>query len=208
MLLLVRHGESEGNASGLLLGRLESPLTARGREQAAELGSGFGRTVDRVVCSPLGRARSTAGIVAQACGLADVEVDDRWIEVDYGELDGVPLSSVPPDLWRRWRRDPAFAPARGEALADVGHRVRDALRELVGSDGGAARSERNVVVVSHVSPIKAAVAWALGVGDEVAWRMFLATASVTALGWDGAGPSLRGFNLPPGWSPPAAPATG
>ena len=57
----------------------------------------------------------------------------------------------------------------------------------------------DVVVVSHVSPIKAAVAWALGVGDETSWRMFVDVASVTCIGPgrvgpDGPTPSLRSFN--------------
>jgi len=44
--------------------------------------------------------------------------------------------------------------------------------------------------------IKAAVAWALGVGDEVAWRLHLATASVTRIGWGAGGPVLHRFNEP------------
>jgi broad specificity phosphatase PhoE len=51
-----------------------------------------------------------------------------------------------------------------------------------------------VVVVSHVSPIKAAVAWALGVGDEVAWRTFVGLASITRIGLTERGPLLRTFN--------------
>jgi broad specificity phosphatase PhoE len=49
-------------------------------------------------------------------------------------------------------------------------------------------------VVSHVSPIKAAVAWALGVGDEITWRMWVAPASITRIGCSGPAPSLRSFN--------------
>jgi broad specificity phosphatase PhoE len=52
----------------------------------------------------------------------------------------------------------------------------------------------NVVAVSHVSPIKAAVSWALGAGVELGWRMFLDVASITRVGGrDGQG-SLLGFN--------------
>ena len=51
-----------------------------------------------------------------------------------------------------------------------------------------------MVVVSHVSPIKAAVAWALGAGDEVVWRLYLATASITRIGWGDDGPVLHGYN--------------
>ena len=53
---------------------------------------------------------------------------------------------------------------------------------------------RDIVVVTHVSPVKAAMAWALGVGDEVAWRSFVATAAVMTIGIGRVGPSLQGFN--------------
>ncbi len=51
-----------------------------------------------------------------------------------------------------------------------------------------------MVVVSHVSPIKAAVAWALGAGDQVVWRLYLATASITRIGWGRDGPVLHRYN--------------
>jgi hypothetical protein len=52
------------------------------------------------------------------------------------------------------------------------------------------------VVVSHVSPIKAAITWALGVGDEVGWRMFLADAAVCKIDTSGPAPLLLAFNAP------------
>ena len=51
-----------------------------------------------------------------------------------------------------------------------------------------------MVVVSHVSPIKAAVAWALGAGDDLAWRLQLSTASLTRVAWGTDRPVLRSFN--------------
>jgi len=190
VLVLVRHGESEGNAARQLLGRTESPLTSRGRADAVALAATLG-PVGRLVSSPLGRARDTA----QALGLAlPVEVDERWIEVDYGELEGRALRDVPAELWARWRADPTFRPSGGESLAEVGARVRDVCAELFGRDGEGARAGTDVVVVSHVSPIKAAVAWALGAGDEMVWRLYLATASITRIGWGDHGPVLHGYN--------------
>jgi hypothetical protein len=53
-----------------------------------------------------------------------------------------------------------------------------------------------VVVVSHVSPIKAAVTWALGVGDEVGWRMFLGDAAICRIDTSGRVPLLLAFNDP------------
>ena len=51
-----------------------------------------------------------------------------------------------------------------------------------------------MVVVSHVSPIKAAIAWALGVGDEVGWRLFVRVASITRIAIGPGGPTLHSFN--------------
>ena len=198
MLVLVRHGETEANAAGLLLGRAESPLTERGRAQAAALGGLLGTRVTRLVTSPLGRSRATA----EALGLGlEPEVDDRWIEVDYGEYDTQALEALPAEVWREWRRHPGFRPPGGETLAEVGSRVRLACDELFATPGAGARGDGDVVVVSHVSPIKAAVAWALGADDGLAWRLYLSTASVTVIGWGTDGPVLQRYNLtvePPG----------
>ena len=126
MLILVRHGESTGNADGLLLGRIDAPLTERGLAQARTLGPVVAGAT-RVISSPLARARDTAE--ALGTGL-DIEIDDRWVEVDYGEFDGQPLGSVPAEVWTRWRSDPDYRPPGGETLAEAGARVREACEEL------------------------------------------------------------------------------
>ncbi len=187
MLVLVRHGQTEANVRGLLLGRSDPPLTAEGRVQAAALAAALPRAA-RIVSSPLLRARQTADAIAAAHGTA-VEVDDRWIELDYGALDARPASALDAAGWRAWRSDPDFVPAGGESIASVGARVRAACAELAGD---AARED--VVVVSHVSPIKAAVAWALGAGDESTWRMFLADAAVCRIDTSGELPLLLAFS--------------
>jgi broad specificity phosphatase PhoE len=195
MLILVRHGESTGNADGLLLGRIDAPLTPRGLAQAETVGP-LVAGATRLISSSLQRARRTAE--ALGTGLP-VEIDDRWIEVDYGEFDGRPLTSVPDEVWVRWRSDPDYRPTGGESLREAGTRVRAACEELFGVDGEGARGPGAVVVVSHVSPIKAATCWALGLGDEGAWRLYLATASLTRITWGATGPVLARFNQTP-WS--------
>ena len=192
MLILVRHGQSTGNAEGRLLGRLDAPLTERGIEQARSL-AGHVSGATRVISSPLSRAMDTAAALAPG---QPVEIDDRWIEVDYGIYDGMLLGDVPADVWKQWRSDANFRPPEGESLAQAGARVREACEELV-APGGDAHGDAHVVVVSHVSPIKAAACWALGVGDEGAWRLYLANASITHIGWGMGGPVLRGFNFTP-----------
>ncbi|MGD0320373.1 MAG: histidine phosphatase family protein [Acidimicrobiales bacterium] len=190
MLVLVRHGQAAANAAGVILGRSDSPLTDRGRAEAAALTPALGK-VGRLISSPLARAHDTA--TALGLGLS-VEVDDRWVEVDYGEYEGRSLSSVERSAWQRWRSDPTFPWPGGESLADVGRRVRQSCEELFALEGTGARADSDVVVVSHVSPIKAAVAWVLGTGDEVVWRLYLATASVTRVAWGIDAPLLCSYN--------------
>ena len=81
-------------------------------------------------------------------------IDERLIEVDYGEYDGTPLGDLPHDLVNRWRTDPNFAPPGGESLASVRVRMAEFSAELLDS-----LAAGPVVAVSHVSPIKAAVLW-------------------------------------------------
>jgi broad specificity phosphatase PhoE len=183
VLVVVRHGRTAANAGGLLLGRADPPLDEHGRAQAAALAPAVADAT-RVVTSPLRRARETAA----ALGLP-VEVDERWVELDYGDLDGRPIADVPADLWRAWRADVAFAPPGGESLAALGRRVRAACEDLATE-----AAEADVVVVSHVSPIKAAVAWALGVGDELSWRLHVTPASVTRIAVRDGGGVLTSFN--------------
>lgn len=183
MLVLLRHGQATANASGLLLGRSDVPLTRLGERQAEAAGAVL-RGARRVVTSPLVRCRRTA----EALGLP-LTVDDRWIELDYGELDGTPLDEVPEELWRSWRSDLRYRPPGGESLAELDDRVCRACTELAEE-----ARETDVVVVSHVSPIKAAVAWALGAEGAAVWRMFLAVASICRVAITPRGPVLHGFN--------------
>jgi len=183
MLIVVRHGRTAANAAGQLLGRRDVPLDATGRVQAHALAAAVGR-VDLVITSPLQRARETAEAFGQP-----VHVDDRWLELDYGLWDGVANKDVPAEMWANWRTDLDFAPPSGESLRSVGQRVREACAEIA-----VAAARRDVVVVTHVSPIKAAFGWALGVGDEVSWRCFVAPASIMRIGVGPNGASLRSFN--------------
>jgi broad specificity phosphatase PhoE len=190
MLIVVRHGQTAVNAAGRLLGRADPPLDDVGREQVATLRSAVGDAV-AVVSSPLRRARETADALTPA-GVA-VTVDDRWIELDYGDYEGAALTELPADVWDKWRADVTFTPPGGESLLTLAARVRDACESLCEQ-----ASVADVVVVSHVSPIKAAVAWALGVGIEVSWRAFVAPASITRIACRADGtPSLQSFNERP-----------
>lgn len=167
MLILLRHGRTEANAGGLLQGRIDPALDELGERQATAAAEAIG-PVDRVIASPLQRAQQTAAAFG-----APVETDERFIELDYGEWEAKPVKEVPAATWAEWRTDLDFRPPGGETLNELGARVRTGLADLA-----ADAMHQDIVVVSHVSPIKASVAWALGTGDETTWRLYLGQASI------------------------------
>ena len=193
LLTLVRHGQTVANAQNLLQGHVNHPLDEVGLAQVSLLGGALQKIapVSRVVASPLLRAQQTAQAITQGLTLSiEVETDPRWIELNYGDFDGQPVGSVSREQWAAWRTDEHFRPPQGETLAELSLRVHDAIDALLADSVSS-----HIVVVSHVSPIKAAVAWALGVGVEVSWRTALDRASMTTVRLDAKHPALKTFNV-------------
>jgi probable phosphoglycerate mutase len=186
VLILVRHGRTPANAAGLLQGRLDQDLDEQGRRQATAVAAYVQSwcDVDAVVSSPLRRAQQTAA----AFGLP-VDTDTRWLELSYGEYEGTPHTDVPSEVWQRWRDDPNFTPPGGESLATLDRRVRSACEDLL-----ARAAHENIVVVSHVSPMKSAVAWALHVGIDISFNCHLDQAAVCRIAIRGDRPILQTFN--------------
>jgi len=149
MIYLVRHGQTEFNRERRLQGHVDSPLTELGMRQAAAVGVLLreltaGEPGWRIVTSPLGRARRTAEIVAEALGVAEVEEDRRLIELSWGAWDGrlrAELEAEHPEAFGRtgW----AFHAPTGETYAQVSGRMQSWLAGLP------PEPERRVIAVSH-----------------------------------------------------------
>ncbi len=184
MLILVRHGRTALNAAGKLQGRLDVPLDDVGREQATAVANHVG-PVDELISSPLLRAVQTA----EAFGVP-FEQDERWVELSYGRFEGMSSTeAMSAEAWEQWRLDPNYVPDGGESLVDLDERVRSACEAI------AERArDHDVAIVTHVSPIKSAVAWAIGAPIDIAWRSHLSQASVCRIEIRGRGPVLTAFN--------------
>jgi probable phosphoglycerate mutase len=183
VLYLVRHGRTDANAQGLMQGRLDPALDELGHRQAKAMADRVG-PVDEVIASPLVRAQETAGYFG-----AEIATDDRWIELAYGEFEGVPVGEVPPDVWQSWRTNSEFATKGGESFGSLNERVRSACEELSERLDG-----RDIVVVSHVSPIKSAVSWALNTTMDIMFHCHLSQASLCRIDLGRFGPVLHSFN--------------
>ena len=190
-IIIVRHGRTEFNATGRLQGRTDNPLDEVGLAQAEAVAAYLQPELSpdtMFVCSPLLRARQTATAIVNRVG-SSFEIDERWIELDYGSYEGLRQAEVPSNVWRDWRNDNDFAAPQGESLNQVQRRVAEACDDLVQRLNG-----RTAVVVSHVSPIKSAVAWALGMDASVGWKTQLSTASITRISVSSNGVALTAFN--------------
>lgn len=182
MLWVVRHAQSEGNVSGLFVGRSESPLSQRGRRQAVAVGGEIaqtGRKVSAVVSSGAARAIQTAEAIVDSLGNAvPLEYDARLAEMDYGDWEGKAFASIgePGDVARMFG-DPSFAPPGGESVAEMCARTYRALTDLTAE----LDSDSIAVVVTHMGPAKASAMWALQCEESCFPRIRIDNASISKI---------------------------
>ncbi len=207
-LVLVRHGATSLTAEKRFSGGLASSnpgLTDEGRAQVREVAewlAPIGEVLDVVVTSPVRRTRESAEILAERLGIGMVD-EPGFAEMEFGTWDGMTFADVReqrPDEIEAWLGSLDVAPGGGESFREVEKRVLDGLARVLETYAG-----KTVVVVSHVTPIKTLVAYAVDAPLTALFRMELSTASVSVVTFfgepsgDGIRGSLRLYNAqPPG----------
>jgi probable phosphoglycerate mutase len=187
--VLLRHGETPLSVERRFAGRGDIPLTETGRLQAKAAAQRLAARggIQLIVTSPLQRARLTAEAVAAATG-APVEVDDGWIETNFGAWEGLSYAEAMerwPDEVTAWMKDTSVAPPGGESFAAAGRRVLAALGRLLGR-----AQPGRVVVVSHVTPMKTVLRHALLAPPAALRRMHLDVACLCEVDWYADGPAV------------------
>ncbi|AIR59218.1 phosphoglycerate mutase [Cedecea neteri] len=157
--ILVRHGESEGNQQGIIQGRLDSQLTARGIRQSFALADALADlTVAHIYTSPALRARHTADVLTSKLH-SQITVDERLQERDFGLLQGINTMEARkqhPELFGALLSgDPLRVSSQGESLDNVSHRLFSCLKAL-----NERHQNDTVIIVSHGHALEIAI-WQL-----------------------------------------------
>jgi broad specificity phosphatase PhoE len=166
-LVLLRHGQTEYNASSRMQGQLDTDLSDLGRNQAVAAAEVLAKRQPLlIVSSDLRRALDTATALSERSGLP-VSVDTRLRETHLGDWQGMThleVDAAAPGARLAWRDDARWAPHGGESRVDVAARSVPLVAELVAgqAEWGVDEPDRPVVLVAHGGLIAALTAALLG----------------------------------------------
>ena len=178
----VRHGITDWNKSFRYQGATDIPLCADGELQAERAAKRLsGLKCERIISSPLRRARRTAEIIAQELQLAETEVWDELTEVDFGEWEGLTTAGIRQkfgdelfDAWRAAQLD-VTAPG-GEDVRHVYDRSAAAAARLLDAD------EDNIIVVGHGAMFRALLLPLIGLPRcDTFWRMRMDNCAISSV---------------------------
>jgi probable phosphoglycerate mutase len=192
---MLRHGQTEWNASDRMQGQLDTELSELGRRQAKDAARELvSHDAIAIVSSDLQRAFDTATALADHTTL-DVVRDPRLRETKLGAWEGLTHIDVDaqfPGARQQWRLDPTFTPPGGESKLEVGARAVPVVRELF-----AERADwpgRTIILVAHGGLIAALTAALLELPHKN-WPVLGGLANTSWVQLSSHGPSIE----LPGW---------
>ncbi|MBT3833821.1 MAG: DUF1679 domain-containing protein [Gammaproteobacteria bacterium] len=178
-LLLVRHGETQGNREQIAHGQTESPLNEHGIKQAqttAEMLQGWERSYDKIYCSPLSRAHDTARAISNALGLP-ISVHSGLMESNLGDLEGATYKELHEFGYAKHSiQDDDFTGHNGESPRAVADRIERSLLEIRALHPG-----ENLIIVSHGGTIAHLIARLTGSKPAFGPQFIMHNAAITEI---------------------------
>ena len=175
---LVRHGETQWNAERRIQGQSDSPLTAKGEQQAMQVATRAKELgITHIISSDLGRTRRTAEIIAQACG-CDILLDPRLRELNMGVLETRNIDSLTQEE-ENWRRQLVNGTKdgripQGESMLELSERMHSALASCLELPQGS-----RPLLVSHGIALGCLVSTILGLPAWAERRLRLRNCSIS-----------------------------
>ncbi|HJT49981.1 MAG TPA: histidine phosphatase family protein [Nitrososphaeraceae archaeon] len=196
LAILMRHGQADNNVRRILVGRhIESHLTEYGKRQVADTAMYLKNiSISKVYTSPVIRTVETAKIVCKILEL-DYEVDERLYEIELGKLVGMNFDEIVQKFGNLFLKfydenDSTLTPYGVESFCSVKSRIKNLLDEITRN-----YREENVLLISHLDPIKAAISSLLELNPQSLYNWHIHNASLTILKYQSNVWSLRGVNV-------------
>ena len=196
LAIFMRHGEADNNVNRILVGRhIESHLTENGRQQVRDTANYLKEIlVDKVLVSPVIRARETAEIVCDVINL-DYEIDERLYEIELGKLVGMNYEDIIEKhgnlFLKFYSGDEQMLDDYGvESFTSVKMRIKHLLDEAMQR-----YPDKNIIFVTHLDPIKAAISLLLDLKPEALYQWHIRNAALTRLKHESKIFSLSGVNV-------------
>ena len=156
-------------------GRTDVALAEPAEVGADRLLTSLEEPIERIICSPLGRALDVARVVALRTG-APLHADDRLTDQDFGRWEGRAWAALPRVETIAWEADPLnVAPGDGESANAMLRRVRHAWTRI-------ASAEENTLVLTHAGPIQCLLHIATGLKLADALKRSIAYGEIVRLG--------------------------
>jgi probable phosphomutase (TIGR03848 family) len=192
IIYLLRHAQSVANTKGILAGQDNSVELSKDGHKQAQLLAPYLSTIkmNRVYSSPLTRCIQTISPFMQLNPNLDFEIDESFIEMDYGVWSGKRLSSLARDKrWKSVQNKPStFTFPQGESFRSMRKRVDLALIRL-------SKEKGNVLIVTHGDIIKMSLASALGLPIDRFQRFVAEPASLTVINYEKTGSTVLQTNF-------------
>ena len=156
-LYVVRHGETMENANNCLVGRINSSLTSKGKEQAKQVSNYFkDKKIDLIVSSPLDRCKQTAQIISNN---TPIIYSDKLLGRDHGEFTGKPRNSINFDEY--WNYNKNIQYEKAESVKDLYNRVATLIEELKEK-----YKDKNIIIVTHSGIMRVLYYYFKGIPDD------------------------------------------
>ena len=177
-IIFLRHGQAINNTKRVLAGRTPGvPLTEKGIDQAQKAAKFLeDMNISAIYSSPIERAKNTADIIGKHNSI-DVRIDDRLIELDMGKFTGMPydeiFSSHGNVFMKFYKGELEIAHNGVETFADVKKRILGMVDHVIEN-----HPDENVVLVTHMDPIKAMLSTVVSLTPENLFELIIANASL------------------------------
>ena len=156
-LYVVRHGETMENANNCLVGRINSSLTSKGKEQAKQVSNYFkDKKIDLIVSSPLDRCKETAQIISNNLPII---YSDKLLGRDHGEFTGKPRDSINFDEYWNYKKNIQYEKA--ESVKDLYNRVATLIDDLKEK-----YKDKNIIIVTHSGIMRVLYYYFKGIPDD------------------------------------------